>query len=69
MRDGGYCRKGCESEMNNRWRNKNKAIDRYCTKINMGGGVLYVPFNGMYAKFGLDLSRMEMRMVCVEEQQ
>lgn len=55
--------------MNNRWRNKNKAIDRYCTKINMGGGVLYVPFNGMHAKFSLDLNRMEMRMVCVEEQQ
>ena len=31
--------------MNNRSRNKDKAIKRYCTKIVMGNSTLYISYN------------------------
>ena len=31
--------------MNNRSRNKDKAIKRYCTKIKMGNSILYVSYS------------------------
>ena len=36
--------------MNNRSRNKDKAIKRYCSKINMGIGTLYVPFDPLWER-------------------
>lgn len=36
--------------MNNRQRNKDKAIRRYCDKVKMGGGTLYVPKNSWSPK-------------------
>ena len=36
--------------MNNRSRNKDKAIKRYCDKVKMGRGTLYVPKNSWSPK-------------------
>ena len=36
--------------MNNRQRNKDKAIRRYYDKVKMGGGTLYVPKNSWSSK-------------------
>ena len=36
--------------MNNRSRNKDKAIERYCDKVKMCGGTLYVPKNSWSPK-------------------
>ena len=36
--------------MNNRTRNKDKAIKRYCSKIKMGTAILYVPYDPVWQR-------------------
>ena len=36
--------------MNNRGRNKDKAIKRYCSKIKMGTVILYVPYDPIWQR-------------------
>ena len=36
--------------MNNRSRNKDKAIKRYCSKIKMGTAILYVPYDPIWQR-------------------